>query len=99
VIQFVWEFIAREDKVPEFERHYSSTGAWANLFRKSGGFQGTQLLRDAENSRRYVTIDRWESFEAHIAMRGRFAEEWEELDRVCEAFTEVEKRIGAFEEA
>ena len=44
----------------EFERHYDASGAWAQLFRKNAGFQGTQLLRDAENSRRYLTVDRWE---------------------------------------
>jgi heme-degrading monooxygenase HmoA len=98
VVQFVWEFIAREDKAPEFERHYSSTGAWAKLFQKSAGFRGTELLHDMENRRRYVTIDRWDSFEAHVAMRGRFAKEYEELDRRCEPLTELERRIGVFEE-
>ena len=98
MVQFIWEFIAREDKVAEFERHYSSTGDWAKLFQKNEGFRGTELLRDSENRRRYVTIDRWESFEEQMAMRGRCAKEWEELDRKCEAFTEVERRIGVFEE-
>jgi len=97
LVQFVWEFIAREDKVPEFERHYSNTGAWAQLFQKNRGFLGTELLRDTENTRRYVTIDRWDSFEAHVAMRARFAKEYEELDRRCELLTELERRIGAFE--
>jgi quinol monooxygenase YgiN len=73
-------------------------GAWAELFRKNTGFCGTELLRDAENPRRFVTIDRWESMEAQAAMRGRFAKEWEELDRKCEVFTELERRIGVFEE-
>ncbi len=98
MIQFVWEFIAREDKVAEFERHYDASGAWAQLFRKNAGFQGTQLLRDAENSRRYLTVDRWESEAAYRAMRERFAKEHEALDRACEEFTELERRIGAFEE-
>lgn len=98
VVHFVWEFVAREDKIAEFERHYGSTGDWAKLFQKSRGFQGTKLLRDAEHRRRYVTIDRWESFEAHVAMRGEFAKEYEELDRKCEPLTESERRIGVFEE-
>jgi heme-degrading monooxygenase HmoA len=98
VVQFIWEFIAREDKTLEFERHYSSTGDWARLFQKTKGFRGTELLRDSENERRYIAIDRWENHEAHIAMRGRFAKEYEELDRKCEAFTEMERRVGVFEE-
>lgn len=87
MIQFVWEF----------ERHYAASGAWAELFRKSASYQGTELLRDADNSRRYLTVDRWESEAAYRAMRERFAKEHEALDRECEEFTELERRIGAFE--
>jgi heme-degrading monooxygenase HmoA len=98
MVQFIWEFIARDDKTAEFERSYSASGLWAALFESSPGFLGAQLLRDSENPRRYVTIDRWESFEAHVAMRGRLAKEYEELDRRCEGLTEFERRIGVFEE-
>ncbi len=98
VIQFVWEFLARADKVAEFERHYAASGAWAELFRKSVGYQGTELLRDAENSRRYLTVDRWESEAAYRAMRERFAKEYETINQACAEFTELERSIGAFEE-
>jgi heme-degrading monooxygenase HmoA len=98
MVQFVWEFIARADKVKEFERHYASAGPWADLFRRNAGYHSTQLLRDAETERRYLTIDRWDSLAAYRAMRERFAREHEELDRACEQFTESERRIGVFEE-
>jgi heme-degrading monooxygenase HmoA len=98
VVQFVWEFVARPDKMEEFERYYSASGPWAILFRRSAGYQSTQLLRDAENARRYLTIDRWDSVASYRAMRERFAKEYEELDRVYEAFTETERSIGVFEE-
>jgi heme-degrading monooxygenase HmoA len=98
MVQFVWEFTARVGKVKEFERHYASDGPWAELFRKSAGYQGTQLLRDTETERHYVTIDRWDSVASHIAMRENFAKEYEELDRVGEEFTESEGRLGVFEE-
>jgi heme-degrading monooxygenase HmoA len=98
VVQFVWEFVAREDKVKEFERYYSGSGLWAELFRKNAGFRGTKMLRDSENPRRYLTIDRWDTFEAHIAMRAKFEAEYGDLDRACEALTETERRIGVFEE-
>jgi heme-degrading monooxygenase HmoA len=98
MVQFVWEFIARADKVKEFERHYASAGPWADLFRKNAGYHSTQLLRDAETERRYLTIDRWDSLASYRAMRERFAREHEELDRTCEQFTESERRIGVFEE-
>jgi heme-degrading monooxygenase HmoA len=98
MVQFVWEFVARADKVKEFERHYASAGPWADLFRKNAGYHSTQLLRDAETERRYLTIDRWDSLASYRAMRERFAREHEELDRACEQFTESERRIGMFEE-
>jgi heme-degrading monooxygenase HmoA len=99
VVQFVWEFIARADKIDDFERHYAASGSWADLFRRSAGYQSTQLLRDAENPRRYLTIDRWDSLASYRAMRHRFEKEHDALDRACEAFTESEHRIGVFEEA
>jgi heme-degrading monooxygenase HmoA len=98
MVRFVWEFVARADKVQEFEKIYANTGPWAQLFRKSGGFHGTVLLRDAEGGRRYLTIDRWQSAAAQRQMRERFAEEYETLDRACEVLTESEKDIGVFEE-
>jgi heme-degrading monooxygenase HmoA len=98
MVQFVWEFIARADKVKDFERQYASAGPWAQLFRKNAGYQSTQLLRDAETERRYLTIDRWDSLACYRAMRARFEKEHEELDRVSEQFTESERRIGVFEE-
>ena len=99
MVQFVWEFIVRADKIDDFERHYAASGSWADLFRKSPGYLSTQLLRDAETLRRYLTIDRWDSVASYQAMREKFAKEHDVLDRSCEAFTESERRIGVFEEA
>jgi len=97
LIQFVWEFVARKERIREFEHHYSSTGDWAKLFHKSPGYRGTVLLRDAEQPNRYVTIDTWDGPELYQRMRSDFADEFERLDRACEAFTEAERRLGAFE--
>jgi len=98
MVQFVWEFTARVGKVKEFERHYASNGPWAELFRKSAGYQGTQLLRDIETERHYLAIDRWDSVASHVAMRDNFAKEYEELDRLGEEFAEGEGRLGVFEQ-
>ena len=97
MVQLVWEFVAREDKISEFERHYSSAGTWAQLFRRSAGYRGTALLRDSQQRGRYLTVDSWDSLEAHRTMRERFAREHEELDRLCEEFTVRETHLGAFE--
>jgi heme-degrading monooxygenase HmoA len=97
LIQIVWEFVAREDKVAEFENFYSATGSWATLFHESSGFLGTTLLRDTQTARRYLTIDRWESSASHQRMLERSASEYEATDRRCEALTESERQIGVFE--
>lgn len=98
MVRFVWEFVARPDRVSEFEKHYASSGSWAELFGRSEGYRGTLLLRDAENSRRFLTVDSWDSAAAFAAMRERFGRECSELDRLCEGFMESERRIGEFEE-
>jgi hypothetical protein len=95
MVAFVWEFVARDNRVAEFEHAYSSAGAWAQLFAKAADFRGTWLLRDSENTRRFLTMDRWQSVEAQSE---RFAREYQELDRDCKKLTESEHRIGIFEE-
>lgn len=97
MIHIIWEFVARQEKTGEFERCYSSTGPWAELFRRAPGYRGTSLLRDREQPLRYVTIDRWESTEAQRAMREKFAREYEVLDERCQGLTESERRVGVFE--
>jgi len=98
MVRFVWEFVARADRVQDFERCYANSGPWAELFGRNPGYRGTVLLRDAENARRFLTIDAWDNASAYRAMRERFAKEHEELDRRCEAFAESERRVGEFEE-
>ena len=94
----VWEFVVRSDQIAGFENHYGTAGSWVALFRKSPGFLGSSLLRDAENSLRYLTLDRWESAAHHGGMRREFAAEYAALDRDCEALTETERCIGTFED-
>lgn len=84
--------------VAEFERHYGPAGTWARLFARSEGFIETVLLRDADDSLRYVTIDRWRSAAHLSAFRIRFATEYRELDADCEALTTEERNLGSFVE-
>jgi heme-degrading monooxygenase HmoA len=98
LVQFLWEFIVRDDKIVEFEKFYSSTGNWAALFSRSSGFLDATLLRDTQTPHRYLTIDRWDSLASHQTMRERFGREYEDLDRACEALMESERQIGVFED-
>ena len=65
----VWQFEIAEEKIAAFEAAYSPEGAWAQLFRTSPEYRGTELLRDAYIPGTYFTIDRWRSEEAFRAFR------------------------------
>ena len=92
----VWQFEIAEDQIPAFEAAYGPEGSWAQLFRTSPDYQGTELLRDACIPGLYLTIDRWASDEAFRAFRKAHDAEYETLDRACDALTQRETRIGAY---
>jgi heme-degrading monooxygenase HmoA len=83
----VWQFEIAEENVASFEAAYGSEGAWAQLFRVSADYKGTELLRDAYIPGNYLTIDRWTSEEAFRAFRKEHDSEYEKLDRQCDALT------------
>lgn len=92
----IWRFRVRQGAEPAFTEMYAPHGTWALLFRTAPGFLGTELLRDLEGARRYVTIDRWESRDAYDAFRKASVAEYEALDRVGARLTDVESLVGDF---
>lgn len=94
---YVWEFRARPGARERFEAAYGPEGEWVRLFRQAAGYLGSELLHDADEPGRYLTIDRWESRAACDAFRERFATAFEALDARCEALTERETKLGDFE--
>lgn len=55
----IWEYEVRLEHESDFALVYSEDGEWAQLFGKSSGYIGTELLRDQTKNGRYMTIDRW----------------------------------------
>ena len=92
----VWQFEIAEEKIAAFEAAYGTEGAWAQLFRASAQYQGTELLRDAYVPGLYLPIDRWASEEEFRRFRKEHDAEYESLDRQCDALTAKETRIGAY---
>ncbi len=92
----IWQFEIAEDQISPFEAAYGSEGSWAQLFKSSASYMGTELLRDAYIPGGYVTIDRWASEGDFRAFRKGHDLEYEVLDRACDALTNRETRIGAF---
>lgn len=61
------------------------------------GYLRTELRRDVEDPRRFLTIDHWTSGAACLAFRERMRDELEAIDAECERLTVRERAIGEFE--
>lgn len=94
----VWEFIVPEGNREAFERVYSASGPWVDLFAEAEGFLGTWLLRDKEHRGKYLSHDRWTSREAYQEFKRRFAERYEELDEEHGGLATRETYIGSYDE-
>ena len=92
----IWQYVVKHERRSEFQRFYSSEGAWTELFIKSAGYLGTELLHDTSNPDRFITIDRWESEETYRTFHTQYWNEYQRLDKVCESLTESEALIGTF---
>lgn len=93
---YIWEYIIREDKREDFLRYYEPEGVWAVFFKKGEGYLRTELLEDAENPQRFLSIDYWKSQAGRDAFREKYAREFEIIDRTCESFSRVERFGGYF---
>ncbi len=99
MVHIIWEFKVSSSYRAEFEELYRADGAWAQLFARDSHYVKTTLLQTAEaDSGTYLTVDLWKSREAYSQFKHRFADEYSQLDKRCEALTEYERLIGIFEE-
>jgi heme-degrading monooxygenase HmoA len=90
----VWQYDVAEGREAEFERMYAGDGPWARLFAHSDGFLGTELFRNVDAPRQYVTVDRFTSVEAWTRFSELYAAEYSELDRRGEGLTVSEREIA-----
>jgi hypothetical protein len=97
LLHIVWEFHPKLERYADFERVYGSAGDWAALFSKSPHYHQTILTRDLEAPGRYLLTDIWEDRASFDEFKDKFREEYDRLDRECEALTLKEIRIGEFE--
>lgn len=93
---YIWEFEVPAAAEETFQQHYGPQGSWAELFRQDPAYIETVLLKDASTPGRYLTIDRWQSFNAYSSFRERFSQEYEALDKICEELTTRETSLGNF---
>jgi len=94
---YVWEYQVHPDHSVEFESSYGSKGEWVNLFQRHPAYLRTELLKDQNDPLRFLTIDTWESREQYISFREEFRNEFDTIDKKCEAFTRNEQFLGDFD--
>jgi len=93
----LWEFQVKPESISAFEETYGPDGAWAQLFRHSPDYLGTDLVRDLNYPGRYLTVDRWTSRDALQRFKHDHQSAYQELDQQCESLTEREVFLGEFE--
>lgn len=93
----VWAFRPNPAREAEFVEAYGPAGAWVTLFRTDPRYLGSELLRPADGSGRYLTVDRWRTRAAFEAFRAARRDEYDALDRACEALTASEERLGEYD--
>ncbi len=93
----VWEFRGRSGKRRDFERIYGPDGDWAKLFRSGKGYIRTELIRDIETPRRYLTLDFWTSRQAYARFKKENRTEYQAIDEKCASLTEGEALVGEFQ--
>ncbi|MBI5842342.1 MAG: antibiotic biosynthesis monooxygenase [Chloroflexi bacterium] len=92
----IWEYQVKPGRQQDFEKIYSTNGLWAKLFKRGAGYLNTELLRDPDRPRRYITIDHWISLEAYEAFLAKWKEDYDALDAHCKDLTERESQLGTF---
>ena len=93
----VWRFRLPVGSQGRFHEAYGAEGSWSKLFRESPDYLGTELLRAADDSESYLTIDRWRSAESYDEFLAARRVEYDALDRACETLTESEELVGRFD--
>jgi heme-degrading monooxygenase HmoA len=92
----LWEFVVQPDRVADFVAAYRTDGDWAKLFRLANGYLGTELLNAADDTARFLTIDRWRSAKDFARFKDQFHMQYRELDAHFEGLIIRETHLGSF---
>jgi len=92
----VWEFSIQLTKRRAFERAYGPDGEWARFFRRGKGYFGTELICDAHDATRYLTLDFWKSHKHYEQFKSQNRAMYQLIDQRCESLTTRESEVGQF---
>lgn len=96
IFTYIWEYRVKDEHLDAFEHAYGPDGEWVKLFRQGVGYLKTELHKNTEDPNHFVTVDYWTSKDARDKFRTKYKDQFEAIDKLCESFTEWEKRIGDF---
>jgi heme-degrading monooxygenase HmoA len=96
VIEYVCEYVVKEESRGLFELAYGPGGAWSKLLDRCPGYHGTTLLRDTVDLRRYLAIDIWDSEAARKQMRVERQAEYASLEATLAGWVESRTEMGAY---
>jgi heme-degrading monooxygenase HmoA len=96
MIQIAWQYEVKEENRSKFELAYGPGGAWSNLFAWAPGYRGTVLLRDAEDPRKYLTFDVWDTEEDHLDFLNQRREEYAAMRAAFSELVISEASLGVY---
>jgi heme-degrading monooxygenase HmoA len=79
-----------------FEQVYGPDGEWAEFFRTSDQYLGTELLRSERDPSRYLVVDRWVSVAAYQGFLDANRAEYDRRSRATRPLFRRESAIGRF---
>jgi heme-degrading monooxygenase HmoA len=92
----IFEFFVLKGNAKAFEELYGPGGDWIELFRKSEGFIGTELMINPEDPHHYVTVDKWNSEDIYYNFLHEYQKEYQKIDARGDSFTFDQRRVGSF---
>src|SRR6185503_11328236 len=93
----VWEYVAKPDRIADFESFYRPDGPWAELFRECPAFISITLMKDLREPRRFLVADRWTSETVYEEFKRGIAERYEEMSARGRRLYERETELGRFD--
>ena len=93
---YIWEYFVNSEFITDFKLFYNSTGVWVQFFKSSPNYIRTELIVDAKNELRFLTIDYWHSKSEFDIFFAENENKYKEIDLKCNSFTSNEIKIGEF---
>ncbi|MFQ5648196.1 MAG: antibiotic biosynthesis monooxygenase family protein [Candidatus Aenigmatarchaeota archaeon] len=93
----VWKFYVKEGHEDEFVRMNTPGGDWAELFKRSPDYLGTQVGREIDDRRVYLVLDKWATKAAFDDFIEEHAADYAALDARHKKHYDRDENIGFFE--